>query len=340
VALLADHTTLRVGGPAADWVIARSEDDLVSAVTGLDASGVPVLVLGGGSNLLVADAGFAGTVVEVATSGLEASTAGDRTLLTVAAGVPWDDVVAHAVTHGWSGVEALSGVPGRAGATPIQNVGAYGQDVSQVLASVRVLDRRTATVTTLDRSDCGFGYRTSRFKREPDRFVVLSISLSLAREPQGVVRYDELGAALGVPTGGAADVGSIREAVLALRRRKGMVLDAADPDTWSAGSFFTNPVVGADEAAVIPAACPRYPAQDGVKLSAAWLIENAGIDRGYRLGPDARAAISSKHTLALSNRGGASAGEVVELARDVRSRVAAAFGVRLEAEPVLVGLAL
>jgi len=337
---LADCTTLRVGGPADDWVVATTEDDLVAAVRAGDSTGTPLLLLGGGSNLVVADAGFAGTVVQVATRGVDAEPVDGGVRVTLAAGEPWDDVVSRAVARGWAGIEALSGIPGLAGATPVQNVGAYGQDVSQVISGVRALDRASGEVVELTAAQCGFGYRTSAFKREPARWVVLSVTMLLGDGGRGTVRYAELASALGVPVGGDADVTAIRGAVLSLRARKGMVLDAADHDTWSAGSFFTNPVVAADVAAGIPAECPRYPAEAGVKLSAAWLIEQAGIGRGYALAPDAPAAISGKHTLALTNRGRARADDLVALAREVRERVQARFGIVLVPEPVLVGLTL
>lgn len=336
---LADHTTLRVGGPADDWIVASSEGELVDAVRACDDAGVPVLILGGGSNLLVGDAGFRGTVVQIATRGADAESVDGGARVTVAAGESWDDLVSRAVAHGWTGVEALSGIPGLAGATPVQNVGAYGQDVSQVIESVRALDRRSGDVVELDAAACAFGYRSSAFKADPGRWVVLAATFRLGDSGRGIVRYAELADALGVPVGGEADAAAIRGAVLSLRARKGMVLDAADHDTWSAGSFFTNPVVPADVADGI-ADCPRYPAPDGVKLSAAWLIERAGVGKGFALGPGARAAISGKHTLALTNRGDASADDLVALARAVRERVSDVFGIVLVPEPVLVGVSL
>lgn len=335
---LAERTTLRVGGPAAAWVVARSEAEIVDAVRSADDAGTPVLILGGGSNLLVSDAGFAGTVVEIASRGLEAAVSEDAVRLTAAAGEPWDGVVAHSVANGWTGIEALSGIPGRAGATPVQNVGAYGQDVSQTVTSVRVLDRSDGEVRTLEGADCGFGYRMSRFKADPSRWVVLSVSMRLDESGGGVVRYAELARALGVGVAERAPVADIRRRVLALRASKGMVLDEADPDTWSAGSFFTNPVVDDAVALRIPDGCPRYPSAFGTKLSAAWLIENAGMGKGFALSDGARAAISGKHTLALTNRGGASAAEIMDLARSVRAAVRARFAVELDIEPTLVGL--
>ena len=337
---LAAHTTLRVGGAADSWHAAESEDDLVKAVVSADREGTPVLLLGGGSNLLVSDEGFRGTVVHIRTRGITVTEAGpDDVTLTVAAGEVWDDVVSQVVAHGWSGIEALSGIPGRVGATPVQNVGAYGQEVAQVLGSVRVLDRRSGSVSDLPVDACAFAYRTSRFKQEPGRWVVLSVSMHLRTDGRGTVAYAELADALGVDLGATADVAAIRGAVLGLRARKGMVLSETDHDTWSAGSFFTNPVVSEAQAARLPEECPRFPAPVGVKVGAAWLIGQAGVERGYCL-PGSRAAVSTKHTLALCNRGGATAAEVVELARDLRSRVSSAFAVTLEPEPVLVGVAL
>jgi UDP-N-acetylmuramate dehydrogenase len=336
---LAQRTTLRVGGPADAWITATTDDALIAALAHADGDQGEVLVLGGGSNLLVADAGFPGTVVEVATRGLAVEEHRDHVDLRLAAGEPWDGVVAYAVERGWTGIEALSGIPGRVGATPVQNVGAYGQEIAAVVRQVRVLDRRAGRVEVLGAEQCGFGYRTSRFKTDPDRWVVLEVVLRLGVGGQGVPRYAELVAALGSTPGGTADVRAIRDAVLGLRRSKAMVLDDDDHDTWSAGSFFTNPIVGDDVAGSIPAACPRYPGNGGVKLSAAWLIENAGISRGYRL-PGSQAAISSCHTLALTNRGGASAEQVADLARVVRAAVSDRFAITLVPEPRLVGLTL
>lgn len=337
---LAERTTLRVGGPAHTWVVARSGAELVDAVLSADDAGIPVLLLGGGSNLLVADAGFPGTVIEVASRGIEVDVVGDVVHLAVAAGEPWDEVVAHAVAQGWSGIEALSGIPGLVGATPIQNVGAYGQDVSQTVATVRVLDRADGEVRSLDGADCGFGYRMSRFKADAGRWAVLSVTLRLSATGTGVVRYAELARELGVAVGDPASVAEIRDRVLALRARKGMVLDDSDQDTWSAGSFFTNPVVDDAVALRIPDACPRYPSAFGTKLSAAWLIEHAGIGKGFALAADAPAAISGKHTLALTNRGGATAADILDLARVVRAAVRARFAVELDIEPTLVGIAI
>ncbi|MFA6575925.1 MAG: UDP-N-acetylmuramate dehydrogenase, partial [Nocardioides sp.] len=274
------------------------------------------------------------------TTGVSADVEGDDptcggVLVTVAAGEPWDAFVGTAVTRGWVGIEALSGIPGSVGATPIQNVGAYGQEVSQTVASVRVWDRTLREVRTFANADCGFGYRHSRFKADPGRHVVLSVTFQLAQGDLGEpVGYAELARTLGIEAGQRAPLGDVRAAVLGLRRGKGMVLDAGDHDTWSAGSFFTNPVVAPD---AVPDGAPAWPTDDGVKTSAAWLIEHAGFGKGHG---SATVALSGKHTLALTNRGGASTAELLDLAREVRDGVAARFGIRLVNEPVLVGCEL
>jgi UDP-N-acetylmuramate dehydrogenase len=337
---LAEHTTLRVGGPARAWVVAETEQQVIDVVRACDAAGEPLLVLGGGSNILAGDAGFPGTVLQVAVRGLTVEVEGRSATLGIMAGEPWDDVVSRAVGQGWSGIEALSGIPGLAGATPVQNVGAYGQEVSQVVTGVRAWDRLTGRIEHLGHEECRFEYRSSVFKQQPGRWVVLSVAMMLRAHPAGTVRYAELAAALGVAVGAEADVRDVRNAVIALRRRKGMVLDESDHDTWSAGSFFTNPVVDRRVAGMLPADCPRYPSPRGVKLSAAWLIERSGVARGHRSAPGSMARVSSKHTLALTNAGGASADDVLELARDIRARVVARFGIELEPEVDLVGCTL
>jgi UDP-N-acetylmuramate dehydrogenase len=336
---LADRTTLRLGGPAAQLVVARTESELVETVTEADARHLPVLILGGGSNVVVADEGFPGLVVVVATQGVVRTTAADgRVLVSAQAGVKWDDLVAEVTNDGLAGVEALSGIPGLVGATPIQNVGAYGQEVSDTVTEVRVLDRSSGRVTTMTPRDIGFTYRGSVFKGRADH-VVLAVTYSLAASTTGgPVRYAELAAAVGVDVGGTAPVLDVRQAVLALRRGKGMVLDPADHDTWSAGSFFTNPVLTPEAAAALPAAAPRWPAPDGrVKVSAAWLIEQAGFFRGYGDGP---VRLSGKHTLALTNRGAARTADLLALAREIRAGVRERYGVELVPEPVLVGCTL
>jgi UDP-N-acetylmuramate dehydrogenase len=338
--VLADLTTLRVGGPAARVVVADDEAALVAAVRDADADGTPALVVAGGSNLLVADSGYPGTVVLVRTSGVavEADTCGGA-WVTVAAGEDWDAFVARTVAEEWAGLEALSGIPGSVGATPIQNVGAYGQEVGHVVARVRTWDRLERTRRTFAAGDCGFGYRTSRFKAEPGRYLVLEVSLQLRLSPTSEpIRYAELARSLGIEVGQRAPLAEVRDAVLALRRGKGMVLDGVDHDTWSAGSFFTNPVLDPPSAAQLPVDAPRFDVGGGrVKTSAAWLIEHAGFVRGHGRGP---ATLSTKHVLALTNRGGASAADILDLAREVRAGVAATFGVVLVPEPVLVGCSL
>jgi UDP-N-acetylmuramate dehydrogenase len=336
--LLADLTTLRLGGPARELVRAGTEHELLDAVRAADAAGTPLLLVAGGSNLVVADAGFDGTVVHIGTRGVsvEQDTCGGA-LVTVAAGEPWDPFVERAVASGWVGVEALSGIPGSVGATPVQNVGAYGQEVADTVASVRCWDRQEGVQRTFFAADCGFGYRTSRFKQDPDRYVVLAVTFQLRLGGLSApVRYAELARTLGVDVDARAPMTDVREAVLSLRRGKGMVLDPTDHDTWSAGSFFTNPFV--PDATTLPEDAPRWPQPDGsAKTSAAWLIENAGFARGYGTG---RVALSGKHTLALTNRGGARTEDLLALADEVRRGVHAKFGVWLVNEPMLVGCEL
>ena len=333
---LADHTTLRLGGPAANWVEVSTEQDLVDAVEQADRTGERLLVLAGGSNVVVADSGFPGTVVHVRTSGISAEqdTCGGA-MVTVAAGENWDDLVSHAIEQGWVGVEALSGIPGSVGATPIQNVGAYGQEISQTIASARCWDRERRRVTTFAAAECGFGYRTSRFKKHPGRYVVLSATFQFPLGDLGSpIRYAELARTLGAEAGRRVPMPEVRAAVLGLRGRKGMVLDAADHDTWSAGSFFTNPLLADEQAKALPDDAPRWEQPDGtVKTSAAWLIEQSGYDKGY--GND-RVSLSTKHTLAITNRGDASTADLVALASEIQHGVHEKFGVRLVNEPVLV----
>jgi UDP-N-acetylmuramate dehydrogenase len=336
---LAPLTTLRLGGPAGRLVTAGTEEEAVALVSDADAAGEPVLVLAGGSNVVIADAGFPGLVVRLMTRGV----AREGSLFEVQAGEPWDPFVAQRVAEGFAGIECLSGIPGSVGATPIQNVGAYGQDVSETIVRVRVLDRMSGRIEELANDECGFTYRSSAFKREPGRWLVLAVVFSLFEQPLSrPIRYPELARALGVDVGSTAPLADVREAVLALRRGKGMVIDPDDPDSVSAGSFFTNPILSAEEfeallARVGPeAGLPGFPEPDGrVKTSAAWLVERAGFGRGYGMpGP---AAISTKHSLALTNRGGATTAELLALAREVAAGVERAFGVRLVPEPVLVG---
>ena len=334
---LADLTTLRLGGPIGELVEATDEDSLVEAVRSADDAGTPVLLVGGGSNLVVADEGYAGRVVLIRNGGItEESDQCGGAYVEIGAGENWDDVVATAVRNGWTGIEALSGIPGTTGATPIQNVGAYGQEVSQTVARVRTWDRKLRGIRTFAADECAFGYRISRFKRDPGRFVVLSTTFQFRLGDLGPpVQYAELAGALGIDIGERAPARDVREAVLDLRRRKAMVLDAADHDTWSTGSFFTNPIVPAD---AVPDGAPTWPQPEGlVKTSAAWLIERAGFTKGY--GND-RVRLSSRHTLAITNRGEGTTAELLALAREIQAGVQEKFGITLDNEPVLVGCRL
>ncbi len=334
---LADHTTLRLGGPARRFVRAQTEAEVVEAVVAADVERQPLLILGGGSNLVVADAGFDGTVVHVAHRGVARHRGSAVVQVDIAAGEPWDDVVADTVADGLAGLECLSGIPGLAGATPMQNVGAYGAEVADVAAGVRVYDRVDRHSRVLAAQECGFGYRTSALKGQ-QRFVVLGIRLALAASNTSApIRYPQLADALGVAVGDRAPIADVRSAVLSLRAGKGMLIDPADPDSVSAGSFFTNPIVPAGQ---LPPGAPAWPAGTEparVKTSAAWLIEHAGFGRGYG---DGRVGLSTKHTLALVNRGGATTAELVDLARAIRDGVLAAYGIELEVEPTLVGVQL
>jgi UDP-N-acetylmuramate dehydrogenase len=333
-------TTLRVGGPARRVVTAEREDDVLAVIRETAEAGEPLLVLGGGSNLVVSDDGFAGTVLRIATRGVAAEREGDRVRVTVAAGQRWDDFVAFAAIEGLAGVECLAGIPGLVGAVPMQNVGAYGQDVGQTIVRVRTWDRDAGAFVLWDRESCRFSYRNSVFRGNA-RHVVLDVTFELAASrSSGPLRYAELTKALG---GDVAPLETVRSTVIGLRRKKGMVLDAADPDTASAGSFFTNPILDAAALAALKArvgdaALPTFPEADGrTKVSAAWLIERAGFPKGFAMGP---VAISSKHALALTNRGGATTRDLVALARAVRDGVRSRFDVTLENEPVFVGIAL
>jgi UDP-N-acetylmuramate dehydrogenase len=334
---LAPFTTLRLGGPAARFVEAHTDDEAIAAVREAD----PVLLLAGGSNVVISDEGFPGTVVRLLTRGISERT-GDPVEVEVQAGEPWDAFVARCVREGLAGIECLSGISGSVGATPIQNVGAYGQDVSETITRVRVYDRVADRVEELANEACEFTYRSSVFKRNPGRWIVLAVTFALSRTPHSrPIRYAELARALGVDLGDTAPLAAVREAVLALRRGKGMVIDPDDPDSVSAGSFFTNPILTADEFEALReragAEPPAWPEPAGcVKTSAAWLVERGGFRRGYGMpGP---AAISTKHTLALTNRGGATTAELLALAREVADGVESRLGVRLVPEPVLVGV--
>jgi len=327
-ARFAELTTLGVGGPIDRLVEVSDPDELIAAVGEADAAGRPLLVLGGGSNLIGPDAGWPGDVVVVRSRGVER----DGSRLVVQAGEPWDDLVAYTVEQRLAGMEALSGIPGSTGATPVQNVGAYGQEVGQVITAVRVWDRARSAEQVLTPEECGFAYRDSRLKREPGRFVVLTVSFEL--EPSELsrpVRYAELARTLGVELGERAPLADVRAAVLELRRGKGMVWDLADPTSRSAGSFFTNPVVPAQRAVE---GCPSWPAGDGVvKLSAAWLVQHAGFGRGTRHG---RVGTSPRHSLALTTEPGATAEELLAFSEKIIAAVQERFGVTLEREPTAI----
>ena len=329
---LRTHTTLRLGGPAGTLTVVTDPDDAVATVRDTE----PALILAGGSNVVIGDAGFPGRVILLRTRGIRViQRDAGHVRVRVAAGEPWDGFVAHAVANGWSGVECLAGIPGSVGATPIQNVGAYGQEVAQTIVAVRAYDRAADAVRTMTPEQCRFAYRSSIFKHN-DRWLVLEVDFRLAVQPDSApIRYAELARELGVEPGGRVPLDRCRETVLKVRAGKGMVLDPDDRDTWSVGSFFTNPVL----AELPDEAMPHWPAGNGaVKIPAAWLIERAGFTRGFTLGGGV--AISTKHTLALTNRGSGTTAALLELARTIRAGVADRFGIVLHPEPVLINCAL
>ena len=342
---LAPLTTLRLGGVARRLVTAYDEQAVVDVVRAADAAGEPLLVLGGGSNVVLPDEAVAGTVLRIAVHGLAAQRSGDRVLLTAAAGEEWESFVGLCVADRLVGVEALSGIPGLVGASVVQNIGAYGQDVSQTVVRVRAYDRVVGEVVELSAQACRFAYRHSTFKEHPGRWVVLAVTFALGNgELSAPVGYAELARRLGVQVGERAPLSDVREAVLALRRGKGMVLDAADPDTRSAGSFFTNPLLTAAQLEALRARvaqrcgpdvrAPEWAEPDGrTKVSAAWLIERSGFGKGAFDGP---VGISSKHTLALVHRGGGATADLLRVARTIRDGVRSSFGVELVPEPVVV----
>ncbi|GAA2253367.1 MULTISPECIES: UDP-N-acetylmuramate dehydrogenase [Streptomyces] len=343
---LAPLTTFRLGGPATRLITATTDDEVIAAVREADETGTPLLLIGGGSNLVIGDKGFDGTALLIATKGFSL----DGTSLELAAGEIWTDAVARTVEAGLAGIECLAGIPGSAGATPIQNVGAYGQEVSATITEVVAYDRRTGETVTLSNEECAFSYRHSRFKSDPERYVVLRVRFSL-EDAEGLsapLRYAETARALGVEPGDRVPLAQARETVLKLRAGKGMVLDPEDHDTWSAGSFFTNPILTDTDFETFRARVrdrlgdeaepPAYPAGEGrTKTSAAWLIDKAGFTKGYGEGP---ARISTKHTLALTNRGSATTEDLLTLAREVVAGVHEAFGITLVNEPVTVGVSL
>ena len=348
---LASLSTLGIGGPARHYVRVESAEAVLEAARWAKTRSLPLLVLGGGSNLVVSDEGFAGLVLHVAIRGVDARPTDGAVELTAGAGEAWDPLVARAVAEGWAGIECLSGIPGLVGATPMQNVGAYGQDVSETITRVRAADLTGGAIVDLAAAECGFGYRDSRFKREDrGRYVVLAVTYRLRPGGAPSVRYPDIERALAERGVASPALSDVRQAVIEVRRRKSMVIDPADPNHRSVGSFFMNPVVGPARAEQIEAGLrrdgtlapadrmPSFPASDGRrKLSAAWLIERSGLARGHRRG---NAGISTRHTLAIVNCGGATAREVVALAREIRDRVRERFGVTLVPEPVLVGLEL
>lgn len=328
---LAELTTLRLGGPAGRIEVASSSDELVALVAAADDAAEPVLLVGGGSNLVVGDAGWPGLVIRVASDTITRQDLGGEQLITVAAGVSWDELVAQTVAEGLAGLETMSGIPGLTGATPVQNVGAYGSEVADFLTGLRVYDRQSRTVQCWSPERCEFGFRSSAFKHT-ERFVVLEVTFRLARSPlSGPIRYLELAQRLGVEPGASAPLDAVRATVLELRRSKGMVLDEADHDSWSVGSFFVNPLL--DEVPAAAEGCPRWQTDGRTKLSAAWLIEQAGFPRGWGLDRGrGTVSVSTKHTLALTNRGGATTAELLALAAEIRAGVETRFGIRLGPE--------
>ncbi|RFA18784.1 UDP-N-acetylmuramate dehydrogenase [Subtercola boreus] len=353
---LAPLTTLRLGGPAMRFVTVTDARQLAEACLSVWADDAPWMALGGGSNVVVSDDGFEGTVIHIDSRGIDQLEPGPgdapgTVRVRAQAGEPWDALVEYAVANGLSGIEALSGIPGSCGASPVQNIGAYGQEIASVLVGVEFLDSETGELQWLTAAELDFGYRTSALKRGRDG-VVVSIDLRLVRAGTDQralgqpIEYSQLADALRVELGDRVALAAVREAVLRVRGSKGMVLNDADPDSVSAGSFFTNPIVGESFARTLPSDAPRWVTEEpatpdapetySVKLSAAWLIEHAGLGRGFSL-PGSHAAISGKHTLALVNRGGATASQVAELARFIQWRVMSEFGVNLAPEPVFVG---
>ena len=332
------YTSLRVGGPAKKIINVSTEAEIIEAIEATGDS--PILIIGGGSNVLIADSGFAGTVIHIANNQAESEIdACSGATLTIGAGENWDDFVATTISRGFAGLETLSGIPGTVGAAPIQNIGAYGHEVSEFITRVRTYDRQAKAIKTFTNAECEFEYRNSIFKRTPGRYVVLSVQFQIrSGEVSTPITYAELAKKLNIAVGEKAPVIDTRKAVMELRAAKGMLLNPDDKDSWSAGSFFTNPIVSAEVAAALPESAPRWPLADGrVKTSAAWLIEHSGINKGLSHGG---ARVSTKHVLALTNSGGATAEELIELARDVRASVEQKFGITLEPEVNLVGLAL
>ena len=334
---LSSFTTLGVGGPATNILHVKSEAELIAAVKSADDSKTPLLILGGGSNVLISDSGFAGTVVRVESTGnsyeIDACSGGT---LTVSAGSDWDEFVALTIDKGLANLESLSGIPGTIGGAPIQNIGAYGHEVSEVIARVRTYDRTKQEIKTFMASECNFSYRSSIFKESAGRYVILDVTFQLRKGEQSLpIGYAELANELGVEIGARVEISKVREAVLKLRGAKGMLVGQG---INSAGSFFMNPILKKEIADKLPSDAPKWPMPDGrVKTSAAWLMEHAGVSKGDRL---AGAQISPKHVLALSNSGDATATDLIDLARSAQEKVKAKFGIELQSEVQLVGLSL
>jgi len=336
---LAPLTTIGIGGPARYFFRAQTVDEISEALTWARENSQPVFILGGGSNLLISDDGFDGLVLQIDLRGITTeANVGTHAMVKVAAGEPWDAFVKYAVVRAWAGIECLAGIPGSTGATPIQNVGAYGQEVSETIARVEALDRATGRALWFTNEECRFGYRSSLFKNvERERYVILSVTFRLRRGGEAAMKYPELQKYIEEKHISRTDLRGVRAAVITIRKRKGMVLDPHDPDTRSDGSFFMNPVMSAesfaDFARIAPGA-PHFPAGDDVKLSAAWLIEQSGFSKGFTHG---NVGLSTKHSLAIINRGGGKAAEVVELVRMIQDRVREKFGVELHPEPNFIG---
>ena len=335
---LRDYTSLRVGGPAKKFVEVGTEAEIIAAI---EAAGeTPILIIGGGTNILVADNGFEGTVIRITSHSMQSEIdACSGATLTIGAGENWDEFVATTLERGFAGLETLSGIPGTVGAAPIQNIGAYGHEVSEFITRVRTYDRQRKTLKTFTNSECEFSYRNSHFKAHPGRYVVLDVQFNLRQgEMTTAITYAELAKKLGIEVGEKAPIAATRAAVLELRAAKGMLLNPSDRDSWSAGSFFTNPIISQEVANQLPQGAPKWPTADGkVKTSAAWLIENSGVHKGDSHGG---ARVSTKHVLALTNAGNATATDIAELAKSAQKSVFEKFGITLEAEVNLVGITL
>jgi UDP-N-acetylmuramate dehydrogenase len=335
---LRDYTSLRVGGPAKKFVEAHTEKEIIDAI--LEAGDSPVLIMGSGTNILVSDSGFEGTVIHISNNSLKSEIdACSGATLTIGAGENWDEFVAMTIERGLAGLESLSGIPGTIGAAPIQNIGAYGHEVSEFITQVRTYDRQVKAIKTFTNSECEFKYRDSHFKSHPGRYIVLEVGFQLRQgEFTTPIMYAELAKKLGIEIGEKAEVAATRAAVLELRKSKGMLLSKDDHDSWSAGSFFTNPIISPEQASKLPSDAPRWPMSDGrIKTSAAWLIEHSGIHKGDSHGG---AGISTKHVLALTNKGDATASDIAELAKIARKSVEEKFGITLVPEVNLVGINL